>query len=134
MAEMVGGGKKQKEEAHGIMDPKRKEIVVATEEIKRVSLAHCMKVLQNNPVEEDAALWVKLESAMHEAAMEDDTDNETNINKDDFDWVVRFSTLKTKQHTIFSLKLVQVFKRPCSNYARDSSRRNISHLISQKLC
>ena len=110
MAEMVGGGKKQKEEAHGIMDPETKEIVVATEEIKRVSLAHCLKVLQNNPVEEDAALWVKLESARHEAVMEDDSDNETNINKDDFDWVVRKFNLKNKSACYFLTKAGTIFQ------------------------
>ena len=65
MAEIVGGAKKQREEAHGIIDPETYEVVVATEEIKRVSLAHCVKVLQNNPVEKEAELWVSLESAMH---------------------------------------------------------------------
>ena len=35
MAEVVGGAKKQKEEAHGIVDPETKEVVVATEEIKK---------------------------------------------------------------------------------------------------
>ena len=51
MAKIVGGSKKQREDAHAIIDPETKEVVIATEEIKRISLAHCVKVLQNNPVE-----------------------------------------------------------------------------------
>ena len=97
MAEVVGGAKKQKEEAHGIVDPETKEVVVATEEIKRVSLAHCVQVLQNNPVEPEAELFVKLESVMHEAVMNDDTDKETNIDKNDFDNVLQKFKQKNKQ-------------------------------------
>ena len=65
MAKIVGWAKKQKEEAHSIIDPIKKELVVATEEIKKVSLAHCVRVLQNNPVEQEAEIWVNIESEMH---------------------------------------------------------------------
>ena len=98
MAEIVGGAKKQQEETHGIVDPENNEVVVATEQIKRVSLAHCMKVLQNNPIEPEAELWVQLESDMHEAEMKEDTDQEANITKEDFNYVVR--KLKAKKENL----------------------------------
>ena len=38
MAEKIGGAKKQKEEAHARKHPETGEAVVATQEIKRISL------------------------------------------------------------------------------------------------
>ena len=92
----MGGAKKQKEEAHAILHPETKEIVVASEEIKRLTLEHCVKVLQNNPVEPEAELYVELESKLHDIMMEDDKDDDVNIDKDDFDEIMRKVQKKNK--------------------------------------
>ena len=88
MAEIVGGAKKQKEDAHAITDPETKELVISTEEIKRISLAHCVNVLTKGPGHPDAELWVKLESGLHEELMTDESDIEANITKEDFNDVI----------------------------------------------
>ena len=123
MAEIVGGTKKQKGEAHAIIDPKTNEIVVNTEEIKRISLEHCVKVLQNNPTEPEAELYVKLESELHEVLMADETDKDTNINKEDFDKVVQKFKQKKKPTYQFLTKAGDSYQesiyRLCSRMIRD---------------
>ena len=110
MAETVGGGKKQREEAHAIMDPKTNEVVVATEEIKRITLEHCVNVLKNNPIEPQAEEYVRIESELHEAMMDDETDNETNINKEDYDLVVKKFKDKNKPAYHFLTKAGESFQ------------------------
>ena len=60
--------------------------------------------MQNNPVEKEAELWVKIESDMHETVMEDDNDNDYNIEKEDFDHVLRKFKLKNKEAYYFLTK------------------------------
>ena len=96
MAEKIGGAKKQKEEAHAIKDPETGEAVVATKEIKRISLEHCVHVLKNNPVEPEAEQWVKIESELHDAMMEDEKDDESNITKEEFDEILEKFKMKNK--------------------------------------
>ena len=96
MAEKVGGAKKQKEEAHAIKHPETGEAVVATQEIKRLSLEHCVKVLKNNPIETEAEQWVQIESELHDAMMEGDMDEESNIDREEFDDVLAKFKMKNK--------------------------------------
>ena len=62
--------------------------MVATNEIKRLSLEHCVKVLQNNSIEKEAEKWVHIESMMHECMMKDDKDKDDLIRREDFDEVI----------------------------------------------
>ena len=110
MAEIIGGKKKQKDEAHAIINPETKEVVVATEEIKRLSLEHCVKVLQNNPTKPEAEQWVKIEYELHETMMEDDTDQDTNIDKNDFEEVLRKFKKKNKPAYKFLIKAGESFQ------------------------
>ena len=55
-----------------------------------------MNVLTKGPVHPEAELWVKLEADMHEAMMTDQTDMETNIDKEDFDDVIKKFKKKNK--------------------------------------
>ena len=98
MAEIVGGPKKQKEEAHAIKDPETGETVVSSKEIKRLCLEHCVKVLQKNPIEADAELWVQIESKLHESMMKDDKNKDDSIEKEEFSEVV--SNFKKKNKPI----------------------------------
>ena len=111
MAGTLGGSKKQREEAYAIIDPDSKEVVVATDQIKRVSLAHCVRVLQNKPVEPEAETWVKVESEMHEANRKDNTDHETNIDEDDFNLVMKKFKSKNKNAYNFPTKAKEAFQK-----------------------
>ena len=48
MKDLINGPRKGQEEGHAIQDPESKELVVGTEEIKKVSLKHCLTVLKKN--------------------------------------------------------------------------------------
>ena len=61
-------------------------------------------MLQNNPVEPEAELFVELEFVMYVAVMNEDTDQETNIDKNDFDNVLHKFKLKNKQAYHFITK------------------------------
>ena len=111
MAGTLGGSKKQREEAYAIIDPDSKEVVVATDQIKRVSLAHCVRVLQNKPAEPEAETWVKVESEMHEANRKDNTDHETNIDEDDFNLVMKKFKSKNENAYNFPTKAGEAFQK-----------------------
>ena len=110
MAEKIGGAKKQKEEAHAIKHPETGEAVVATKEIKRLSLEHCVRVLKNNPVEPNAKQWVQIESETHDAMMEDNKDKDSNIDKEEFDEVLKKFKLKNKPTYKFLINAGESFK------------------------
>ena len=46
--DVIIGKKKAKQEAHAVYDEEKKEVVVSNEEIKKVTLNYCMRVLGNN--------------------------------------------------------------------------------------
>ena len=62
--------------------------MVSTNKIKRLSLEHCAKVLQNNPIEKEFEQWVQIESDMHEYVMKDDNDKDDLIEREEFDEVI----------------------------------------------
>ena len=138
MAEIVGGAKKQKEEAHAIVDPETKNVVVATEEIKRVSLAHCVRVLQNNPVKPEAKMWVEIESDIHGAMMVKETDKEANINWDDFEEVIQKFKSKNKPASHFLTKAGKSFQtsiyKLCRRFIQDENfPSNFSETVLKQL-
>ena len=51
IAEKIRGPKKGFSEPQAIKDPFSGELVVSSQEIKKVCLDHCVKTLQDNPVE-----------------------------------------------------------------------------------
>ena len=138
MAEIVGGAKKQKEEAHSIIDPETKNLVVSTEEIKRVSLAHCVKVLQNNKVEPEVEMFVDIESEMHEAMMRKETDKEANICWEEFEEVIEQFKRKNKSVYHFLTKSGEGFQKSiyklCRRLIRDENfPKNFSETILKQL-
>ena len=138
MAEIVGGAKKQKEEAHAIRDPKTIELVVATEEIKMVSLAHSVEVLQSNTVEPETEIWVSIEHEIHEAMMKEETDQETNISLEDFEEVVQRFRTRNKSVYYFLTKGGETFQKPiyklCRRFIRDENfPKNFSETLLKQL-
>ena len=76
-------------------------MVVATEEMNRVSLSQCVNVLQKSPVEPEAQLQVTLEFGIHEALLEAKTNMETNIDREDFDDIIARFKRKNKATNYF---------------------------------
>ena len=111
MRELVAGPRKQQQEAHAVKDPKTGKTVVSSEEIKRVNLEHCVNVLRNNVPKEEVKELQKFQSDLHNRMMEDETDKETTITKDDFDLVVGKFKRKNKKSFHFLTKSGGEFQR-----------------------
>ena len=61
---------------------------MSSEEIKKVNLEHCVNVLKNNTPKEEVKELLKFESDMLDRMMEDDTDMDTTVTKEDFEDVI----------------------------------------------
>ena len=120
MRELVAGQRKQQQEAHAVLDPKTGQTVVSTEEIKRVNLEHCIKVLKNNIPKEEVKELLRFQSDLHDHMMEGETDKETTITEIEFDEVVgKFKRKKTKRVFIFSPNMEISFKTQYTNCAEE---------------
>ena len=66
LREKIIGSKKQGQEA---CDPKTKELIVASEEIKKVSSEYCKEVLTNNKPEAEYKKEIMIKEKVHEVRM-----------------------------------------------------------------
>ena len=110
MRELVAGSKKQQQEAHAVNDPKTGETVVSSEEIKRVNLEHCMKVLKNNVPKKEVEELLKVQSGRHDKLMMDDTEKETTFDKVNFEEVLAKFKKKNKKNYFFLTKSGEKFQ------------------------
>ena len=110
MKEIVAGSKKQKQEAHAVVDPKTGETVVSVKEIKRVNLEHCIAVLKHNKPSEDVEKLMKFEEEMHNKVMEDKTDFNTSITKDQFEDILKKFKERNKRSYDFITKAGEDFQ------------------------
>ena len=118
MREVVAGPKKQQQEAHAVKDSKNGKIVVSTEEIKRVNLEHCLKVLQNNVPKPEVQELLKFQSELHDIMMKDTTDKDTNISETDFMNVVLKFKSKDKTGYYFLTRAGQDFQSSIYKFCR----------------
>ena len=88
MKDIIAGSKKPKQEAHAVLDSKTGE-KVEKEEIKRVNLEHCIKVLKHNSLSKEAEQLITTETLMHNKIMKEENDLETNVTKDQFETIVK---------------------------------------------
>ena len=100
MREIISGSKKAGKEAHAIIDPETKELVVSNSEIKKVTLNYCVNVLKNNKPAEEVKQLIELKEAVHELRMKDkDNDEEYEISDKDFlETVGKFEAKKSKSY------------------------------------
>ena len=66
MKDIVAGGKKTAQEAHAVINPDTKEIVVDNDEIKKATLTHCMNTFRHEDPHEDVEDLVNLVNSVHE--------------------------------------------------------------------
>ena len=88
----------------------KKELVVSNEDIKRVTLNHCMKTLQNKTPDKDVKDVVELINKVHEKRMEEEDDEEMVIDKEDFDDLIKRLGKKNKRSYDFLVKSGLGFK------------------------
>ena len=85
MKDIVTGSKKMPQEASAVYDVEKKELVVSNEDIKRVTLKHCMNTLKNKTPDKDVEDLVKLINKVHEKRMVEEDDEQIEVSKEDFD-------------------------------------------------
>ena len=97
MREVIAGSKKQGQEAHAVKN-KEGELVVANEEIMKVSLAHCLNTFKKKEPHEDAKMLIDIKEEVHEVRMKAECKDYLEIDKEDFNFVLgRFKKKKTKK-------------------------------------
>ena len=70
MKEAIVGSKKSGQVPNAIKDPKTKELVVSSEEIRKVTLQHCVDTLTNNKPAEEVKEATELKKTLHMQRME----------------------------------------------------------------
>ena len=91
-------------------DPRTGETVVSSEEIKRVNLEHCVKVLKSNVPNKEVKELLKVQSERHDNMMLDDTDKDTTIDEWDFKEVLAKLKKKNKKNFCFLTKSGEQFQ------------------------
>ena len=110
MKQIVTGSKKAAQEPHAVLDSEKEELVVSNEEIKKVTLKHCLDSLKNNDPEEDVKPLVDLVNKVHDRRMEVIDDDDFEVTKDDFDEIVNKIEKKHKRSYDFLTKAGDGFK------------------------
>jgi hypothetical protein len=110
MKEIVAGAKKRPQEAHTVLDVETKNLIVSTEEIKRVTLNHVMNTFKRVAPHEDVKLIVIMVSEAHDKRMIEGVEEEMEITEDDFGELVGKLEKKKKKSSDFLLKAGKKFK------------------------
>ena len=110
MKELINGPRKGQQEGHAIQDPETKELVVGSDEIKKVSLKHCLNVLEKNTPDEEWKDIVDIKSKVHDMRMETRDEINFEIKKDVFKAVMDKLEKKKKSSYDFLTKAGDRFK------------------------
>ena len=86
--------------------------MVGNEEIKQVTLKHCLDSLKNNVAEEDVEQIVKLVTTVHDERMDEQEDNDENdeVSKEELDEVISKIEKKKKKSYDFLTRAGETFK------------------------
>ena len=116
MKEVVAGPKKSQQEPQAVIDSETEELVVGTEEIKKVTLKHCVNSLRNNIPEQKVEQIVELVNKVHDTRMKEvATEDDEEILIEDFKEVVNNIEKKHKKsYNFLTQKLEMVSKTPYS--------------------
>ena len=111
MREQVCGRKKAPQEAHAVKNVKTGEHAVSNDEIKEVTLTHCINTFKKNDPEEDVETIVELRDKLHLKRMKKDYKYEPMIiTKDEFDETVNKFEKKNKHSHDFLTKARKLFQ------------------------
>ena len=111
MKEIVAGAKKSPQEPHAVLDAETEELVVSNEDIKKVTLKHCVKSLENNVPDEKVKHIVNLVNKVHDKRMIEEDSEEVEVTLDDFEEVVAKIEMKKKKSFDFLTKGGECFKK-----------------------
>ena len=112
MKDIVVGSKKRPQEAHAVMDVETKNLVVATQEIEKVTLNHVMNTFKRGAPHKDVELIIKMVNKAHNNRMvKEDEEEDIEITMEDFDELIKKLEKKNKRSYDFLLKTGSCFKR-----------------------
>ena len=112
MKARIGGSKKTGMEAHAVMSPNSGELLVSSEEIKKVTLEYNCDVLKNNEAEEGFKELVRIKEDLHDLRMKDKIGKGSfRVNKENFTRVVKKFKDKGKQAYDFLVKAGASFQQ-----------------------
>ena len=121
IVKQVQGSKKDKTNAHAIKHPNTGDLIVAPEEIKRVSVEYCKHNLRNNDPHPGYEEGVKLISSLHSQRMEDQIEKGCMIEEEDFRQVLAKFKKNNKRTHDFLMK------------SSDQFRTSVFHLCQRML-
>ena len=111
MLVLVAGSQKQPQEAHAVKDSTGKS-VVSSEDIQRVNLEHCVKVLSKNAPDPEVIELLKAQSDLHDTLMKEDTEKETTLTEEEYNEVLgKFKKKKYKKSYFFLTRSGQGFQK-----------------------
>ena len=100
----------REEIAHAVKDPETKKLVVYQEEIKKVSLRYCMKVLERNPPKGELEKMFELRENLNERRMAENDGKGFKATKEVFEGVLAKFKANNKRSYDFLIKASQEFK------------------------
>ena len=110
MKKDITGERCKRQEPVAIRDPDYNVLIVAPEEIKKVTLQYCKDNLKKKDKAESYAQEDVIKKELHEARMNDDDDDGFEVTKEDFDEVIkRFKKKYTKAYD-FLIKADEEYK------------------------
>ena len=110
MKEIVSGSKKGPQEPHAVKDANTDELVVASTEIKRVTLNHCMNTFKHSHPHEDVEALVNVVNSVHETRMVEGEEEPFVVTEDDFEELLKRLEKKNKRSYDFLTKTGTQFK------------------------
>ena len=97
MKEIVSGSKKGPQDPHAVKDVNTDELVVASTEIKRVTLNHCMNTFKHSLPHENVEALVNIVNSVHETRMVEGEEEPFVVTEDDFEELLKRLEKKNKR-------------------------------------
>ena len=104
MKESISGPKKGNQEPTAVRHPETGDMIVSSDEIKRVTLNYCVQNLVDKPSDPKVEKEINIKKELHDLRMEDNDDEEFELLKDDYDEVLSKFQSKTTKSYDFILK------------------------------
>ena len=142
MKDFLVGGKKDNQEPAAIRNPANNDLVVAPEEIKKVTLEYCKNNLKKVGYQIEGNNEAhKMKAKLHEMMMEDNDDEDFDIENDDFNEVIdKFRRKSTKAYDLIlksHVKYQEAIFELCKFFIMkedfpDKFQKTVLHMIKKK--
>ena len=118
LREKILGHKKQSQEACAVKDPKTEELIVSSEEIKKVSLEYCKEVLSNNKPETEYMKEIMIKEKIHDVRMKGNEEGKIKFGYGDCTKVLKKMKKNQKRTYDFLVRSGELFQKEVFNLCR----------------